>query len=57
VGAIRSRLVLEDKAADAEHPVLHATPSADHRIVDGAMAARLLRDLRERLEDPALLLS
>jgi pyruvate dehydrogenase E2 component (dihydrolipoamide acetyltransferase) len=53
VGAIRSRLVLEDEAGVSERPMMHATLSADHRIVDGAMAARFLRDLRERLEDPA----
>ncbi len=37
-------------------PVMRMTLSADHRIVDGAMAARFLTDLRDALESPALLL-
>jgi pyruvate dehydrogenase E2 component (dihydrolipoamide acetyltransferase) len=37
-------------------PVMHLTLSADHRIVDGAAAARFLGELRERLEEPYLLL-
>jgi pyruvate dehydrogenase E2 component (dihydrolipoyllysine-residue acetyltransferase) len=36
--------------------VLSATLSADHRAVDGALAARFLKSLRERLEDPVSLL-
>ena len=30
--------------------------SADHRVVDGAAAARFLSDVRERLEEPYLLI-
>jgi pyruvate dehydrogenase E2 component (dihydrolipoamide acetyltransferase) len=37
-------------------PVMRMTLSVDHRIVDGAVAAHFLRDLREGLEVPALLL-
>jgi len=37
-------------------PVLRMTLSADHRIVDGAAAARFLADLRAALEEPLLLL-
>jgi pyruvate dehydrogenase E2 component (dihydrolipoamide acetyltransferase) len=37
-------------------PVMQLTLSADHRIVDGAMAARFLAELRERLEEPYLLI-
>jgi pyruvate dehydrogenase E2 component (dihydrolipoamide acetyltransferase) len=37
-------------------PVMQLTLSADHRIVDGAAAARFLSDLRERLEEPYLLI-
>jgi pyruvate dehydrogenase E2 component (dihydrolipoamide acetyltransferase) len=37
-------------------PVMQLTLSADHRIVDGAAAARFLSNLRERLEEPYLLI-
>jgi pyruvate dehydrogenase E2 component (dihydrolipoamide acetyltransferase) len=37
-------------------PVMQLMLSADHRIVDGAAAARFLAALRERLEEPYLLI-
>ncbi len=37
-------------------PIVQLTLSADHRIVDGATAARFLSALRERLEEPYLLI-
>jgi pyruvate dehydrogenase E2 component (dihydrolipoyllysine-residue acetyltransferase) len=37
-------------------PMMQLTLSADHRIVDGAAAARFLAALRERLEEPYLLI-
>jgi pyruvate dehydrogenase E2 component (dihydrolipoamide acetyltransferase) len=37
-------------------PVMQLTLSADHRIVDGAAAARFLAALRQRLEEPYLLI-
>ena len=37
-------------------PIMQLTLSADHRIVDGATAARFLAALRERLEEPYLLI-
>ncbi|MEO7910069.1 MAG: dihydrolipoamide acetyltransferase family protein [Roseiflexaceae bacterium] len=37
-------------------PIMQLTLSADHRIVDGAAAARFLAALRERLEEPYLLI-
>jgi pyruvate dehydrogenase E2 component (dihydrolipoamide acetyltransferase) len=32
------------------------TLSADHRVVDGAVAARFLQDVRAALEQPALMM-
>jgi pyruvate dehydrogenase E2 component (dihydrolipoamide acetyltransferase) len=37
-------------------PVMHLTLSADHRVVDGAAAARFLADLKATLENPYLLI-
>jgi pyruvate dehydrogenase E2 component (dihydrolipoamide acetyltransferase) len=37
-------------------PMLRMTLSADHRIVDGAVAARFMMDLKSALECPALVL-
>jgi pyruvate dehydrogenase E2 component (dihydrolipoamide acetyltransferase) len=56
VGAIRSRFVPDDEGQPIARPLMGMTLSADHRIVDGATAARFLRDLREALETPTLLL-
>lgn len=56
VGAIRSKLLPDGRGGAMARPMMHITLSADHRIVDGARAARFLSDLRDVLEDPALLL-
>jgi pyruvate dehydrogenase E2 component (dihydrolipoamide acetyltransferase) len=56
VGAVRPRLVPDGEGGAMARPTMHVTLSADHRIVDGATAARFLSDLREGLEDPPLLL-
>ena len=34
----------------AIRPIMNLTLTYDHRLVDGALAGRFLRDLRERLE-------
>jgi pyruvate dehydrogenase E2 component (dihydrolipoamide acetyltransferase) len=46
--------VLGVGAAD-EHEQIALTLSVDHRVVDGATAARFLRDLGARIEDPTSL--
>ena len=40
----------------AIRPMMQLTLAADHRALDGASAARFLRDLKAGIEDPALLL-
>lgn len=49
VGAVEDKLVLTD-AGVAAVPTLALTLSCDHRLIDGALAARFLKALRERLE-------
>jgi len=56
VGAIQPEVIADEKHQVTVRPVMRMTLSADHRIVDGAVAAHFLNDLREALEAPALLL-
>jgi len=56
VGVTRPEAVVAEGNQLIVRPVMRMTLSADHRIVDGAVAARFLADLREALERPMLLL-
>ncbi len=56
VGATRPEVIADEKHQVTVRPVMRMTLSADHRIVDGAVAAHFLNDLREAMEVPALLL-
>lgn len=56
VGKTVKRLVVTDDEQTVIRPLANLTLSADHRVVDGAIAARFLADLRQALEKPALLL-
>jgi pyruvate dehydrogenase E2 component (dihydrolipoamide acetyltransferase) len=55
VGRIVEMPVARDGAM-VVRPVMQLSLSADHRVVDGAAAARFLAELRERLEEPYLLI-
>jgi pyruvate dehydrogenase E2 component (dihydrolipoamide acetyltransferase) len=52
VGRVAPRVVADNEMFSIK-PVLTATLSADHRVVDGAIAARFLREVKELLERPA----
>lgn len=55
VSAVRRQIVPDEDDRPVARPILTVTLSADHRVVDGAVAARFLKDLRDGLERPALL--
>ncbi len=54
VGSIVERPVVKDGSIVIGH-TMKATLSSDHRIIDGAVAARFLQDLKKFLENPAAL--
>jgi pyruvate dehydrogenase E2 component (dihydrolipoamide acetyltransferase) len=55
---VKQATVVEGAAGDALviRPMMDMTLSADHRVVDGAVAARFLHDVVEALEHPSLML-
>jgi len=55
VGAMEKRVVALDNDALAARPGLTLNLAVDHRVVDGALAARFLQRLKEILETPGLL--
>ena len=52
VGAIRSEVVADESGEIVVRPLAWMTLAADHRIVDGAVAAKFLTALKNALEDP-----
>jgi len=54
VGVIKEKPISIDSCVVVRH-VMKVTLNADHRAVDGAVAAQFLRYLRELLENPSLL--
>jgi len=55
LGAVEDRAVVRDGSVTVM-PVSTITLVADHRILDGAEAARFLARIRELIENPWLLL-
>jgi pyruvate dehydrogenase E2 component (dihydrolipoamide acetyltransferase) len=56
VGAIISKPVAEDDKV-VVRPCMKLSLSVDHRVVDGALASRLLVRIKELVEDPLLMLA
>ena len=55
--AVRKPIVIDDMDTVAVRPVISFTLSADHRVIDGVVAARFLSDLVKVVEHPEILLS
>ena len=54
VGRVTRRIVPDDEGRAVVRPLMTVTLSADHRVVDGAVAGRFLSDVRQVLEHPEL---
>jgi len=55
--AVRKPIVIDDRDNIAVRPVISFTLSADHRVIDGVVAARFLNDLIKVVEHPEILLA
>ncbi len=55
VGSVRREVIADEQDQVAIRPMMTMTLCADHRVVDGAVAAAFLRDLKNVLEDPQLM--
>lgn len=53
---ISKKAVFDEKGAVKGIDVMNVTVTADHRLIDGAVAARFLKAVVARLENPALLM-
>ena len=56
VGATQPEVVPDADGQIVVRPIMHITLAADHRVVDGAVAAKFIAELKARLESPILLL-
>lgn len=56
VGAIRRALVADEAEQPVVRPLMTVTLSVDHRVIDGAVAARFLADFKMVIERPSLML-
>ena len=55
IGATTQEVVALENDAIGVRPMMRVTLSADHRIVDGAVAARFIADLKTTFENPILM--
>ena len=56
VGATKPEVVPDAEGQVVVRPIMRITLAADHRVVDGAVAAHFIADLKSMLEEPVLLL-
>lgn len=52
VSSIKKKLIVEDDDSIKIKPMMNITLSVDHRIVDGAMAAKFICSIKKHLEQP-----
>jgi pyruvate dehydrogenase E2 component (dihydrolipoamide acetyltransferase) len=57
VGRVVRKFVPDENDQPVVRPLMTMTVGVDHRAVDGAVAARFLRDVKHGLEDPLLLMA
>ena len=55
--AVRKPIVIDDRDTVVVRPVISFTLSADHRVIDGVVAAKFLADLVKVVEHPEILLA
>ena len=51
MGKVADKVVIENKEM-VIRPIMEVSLSSDHRVIDGATAARFLNRLKEIMEDP-----
>jgi len=56
VGRVAKRFVPDEHDQPVARPIMALTLSADHRVIDGAVAARFLSELCEAIEQPDTIL-
>ncbi|NCF67761.1 MAG: 2-oxo acid dehydrogenase subunit E2 [Chloroflexi bacterium] len=56
VGATQNAVVAGEDGQVLVRPLMHITLTVDHRVVDGAVAAHFIEDLKSAMEAPVLLL-
>ena len=52
VCAIQDELVMDDEGSISKHQIMRLSFSLDHRLIDGAVAAKFIMDLRDLLQSP-----
>ena len=53
-GKPRPVVIVQEDGSIAVKPIMRVTLSADHRIIDGSVAAHFISDLKAALEKPNL---
>jgi pyruvate dehydrogenase E2 component (dihydrolipoamide acetyltransferase) len=56
VCAVEDELVMDDEGTISKHQVMRVSFTFDHRLIDGAVAARFALDLRDLLQAPMRIL-
>lgn len=56
VGRVIKRPIAVEEDRIVVKPVTHCTLTADHRVIDGAVAGRFLADLKRAIEHPGMLM-